>query len=203
MFNAVPWIVLLLSAAIVGATAVQLLGPPDLANRMLETGAVIGGGEFQDLAQPWGPVAPLFLHVFLHGGWLHLFINMAAMASFGPAVALGLGRGPRGAILFLAFFFLCAAGGGLAQALAYAGADSPGYAIGASSALSGLLPAAGWLQGGWRGALRLGVPWLVINIILAVTETAVGLPIAWAAHLGGLGSGFLLFPLFLALRARR
>lgn len=202
VFNAMPAVVLVLSGAIIAATAAQLLGPDDLANRMLATGALIGGGDLRGLAQPWGPLAPLVLHVFLHGGWLHLFMNMTAMAAFGPAAALTLGRGPRGAALFLAFFFLCAIGGGLAQELLYALGES-GYAVGASSALSGLLPAAGWIQGGWRGALRLSAPWIVINLLLAVTQTTLGLPIAWAAHLGGLAAGLVLFPVFLSLRARR
>jgi membrane associated rhomboid family serine protease len=203
IFNALPGVVLVLAAAVIAVTAAQLLGPPDLYAGLLAAGALIGGGEYSDVPQPYGPLAPLVLHVFLHGGWIHLFINMAAMASFGPGVALGLGRGPRGWALFLAFFFACAIGGGLAQEAVFRLEDSPGTAIGASSALSGFLPAIGYLQGGFGGALRTSTPWLLINLALAVTGFAIALPIAWAAHLGGLAAGLVLFPLFMALRAPR
>ena len=200
VFNAMPAVVLILSAAIIAATAAQLLGPPELTETMLQTGALIDARGFPGLEQTYGPVAPLALHVFLHGGWLHLFMNMTAMAAFGPAVALALGRGVRGAGLFLAFFFLCAIGGGLAQELAFRLGEGGGVAIGASSALSGLLPAAGYLQRGVRGAVTLSAPWVGINLVLAVSGMAFPLPIAWAAHLGGLAAGFAAFPLFLALR---
>lgn len=202
MFNAMPAVVLVLSAAIIGATAVQLLGSPQLANAMVETGALVDGRSFPDVTQPWGPLAPLVLHVFLHGGWLHLFMNMAAMLAFGPAVALALGRGFRGAALFLAFFFICAIGGGLAQELVFSTGEPGGWAVGASSALSGLLPAVGYLQRGLRGAVSMAIPWLIINLVLAVSGFAIPLPIAWAAHLGGLAVGLVTFPLFLAMRGR-
>ncbi len=201
MFNAFPGIVLVLSAVIIGVTMVQLLGPVTLENRMFEAAALIGGPLYADMPRPLGPLAPLVLHVFLHGGWLHLGMNMAFMAAFAAPVALALGPGLRGALLFLGFFFVCALGGGLAQMLVFQ-FGAGGIAIGASSALSGLLPAAGWARGGRAGAMRLAIPWLVINIVLALTDAAIALPIAWAAHLGGLAAGLVLFPLFLALRAR-
>lgn len=203
LFNAFPAVVAVLSALIVAATAAQLLAPPDVENRMLEIGALIGGGQYAGMHRPWGPFAPLVLHVFLHGGWLHLFMNMTAMVAFGPAVAVALGRGPRGAALFLGFFFACAVGGGLAQLLVFSVAGAAGVAIGASSALSGFLPAVGWLQRGWRGAMSMSVPWLLINLVLAATGAAISLPIAWAAHLGGLAAGLVLFPVFMALAGRR
>lgn len=202
VFNAMPVVVLLLSAAIIGATALQLMGPPPVTEAMMATGALIDERASPGLTQPYGPLAPLLLHVFLHGGWLHLFMNMTAMAAFGPAVALALGRGLRGGALFVAFFFVCAIGGGLAQELAFRLAEPGAPTIGASSALSGLLPAVGYLQRGLRGAMSISVPWIVINLLLAVSGFAIPLPIAWAAHLGGLAAGLVTFPLFLALRER-
>lgn len=200
LFNAFPLVVGLLTAAIAGVTAIQLLAPPALSNTMMAYGALIGGAGYEGMPRPLGPFAPLILHVFLHGGPLHLFMNLSGMIAFGPAVAMAMGRGLRGAGLFLAFFFVCAIGGGLAQLLDYQLGDG-GIAIGASSALSGLLPAVGWIQGGRRGAVSMSVPWLAINLILAVTGAAFPLPIAWAAHLGGLVAGFVAFPVFAAMAA--
>ena len=74
-----------------------------------------------------------------------------------------------------------------------------GIAIGASSAISGLLPAVGYIRNGIKGAWSISVPWIVINLALAVFGGSLGaLSIAWAAHLGGLAAGFT-FPVFLAL----
>lgn len=203
LFNNLPVVVLALGAAIVCVTLAQFAAPPRREDWMFAVGALAGGPGYDNVYRPWGPLAPLVLHVFLHGGWLHLGMNMAAMASFGPGVAMALGRGARGAILFLAFFFLCAIGGGIAQMLAFTLLGAGGVAIGASSALSGLLPALGWITGGYAGALRLSAPWVLINVALAVTGMAFPLPIAWAAHLGGLAAGLVLFPLFLRLAGWR
>ncbi|MEO0450767.1 MAG: rhomboid family intramembrane serine protease, partial [Pseudomonadota bacterium] len=69
-------------------------------------------------------------------------------------------------------------------------------------AISGLLPAVGYIQNGWRGAWSLSVPWIVINIGLAFLGGDVGfMSIAWAAHLGGLAAGFS-YPVFQALARR-
>ncbi|NQY14564.1 MAG: rhomboid family intramembrane serine protease [Henriciella sp.] len=51
---------------------------------------------------------------------------------------------------------------------------------------------------GWQGASSISVPWLVINIGLALLGGDVGvMQIAWTAHLGGLAAGFA-FPAFRA-----
>ncbi|MEO0608703.1 MAG: rhomboid family intramembrane serine protease, partial [Pseudomonadota bacterium] len=164
--------------------------------------AVAGGPSFDGLVRPWGALAPYALHTFLHGGAFHLMMNMAMLIALGPIVAQALGKDGRAALLFLAFFFLCAAGGAAAQILYYVINAEDGIAIGASSAISGLLPAIGFLRNGWRGALSISVPWVVINLALALIGGDVGiLRIAWAAHLGGLAAGFS-FPVFLSLIKR-
>jgi len=184
VFNNAPAIVLWLGLAIAGVTALQLLGPPRLEDWLLRSGAIVTG--YEQPPRPLGGFAPYILHVFIHGGFLHLAMNLAALAAFGPPVARDLGRGLTGGVWFLAFFFLCGLAGGLAQQVS---SLQPGLALGASSAISGLLPAAGYARGGWRGAARLGAPWLVINLVLIGVA-----PIAWAAHLGGLAAGWLAYP---------
>lgn len=198
LFNRFPTILIALGAAIAAVSLVQIFGPAPLSDWLIAAGAVFTG---MNVDQPLGPAAPYVLHVFLHGGIVHLLINLAALASFGPPAAEGFGRGPRAALGFLIFFFACAAGGALAQAVLMAGEQS--YAVGASSALSGVLAAAGYASGGWRGALRMAAPWALINVVLALTAAAIPVPIAWAAHMGGLAAGLALYPPLLAVFGTR
>ncbi len=189
LFNRFPSVLIALGAAIAAVSLAQIYAPAPVGNWLVAAGAVFTG---MDVDQPLGPAAPYVLHVFLHGGIVHLLINLAALASFGPPAAEGFGRGGRAAPGFLLFFFACAAGGALAQAVLMAG--EPSYAVGASSALSGVLAAAGFAAGGWRGALRMAAPWALINVVLALTSAAFPIPIAWAAHMGGLAAGLILYP---------
>ncbi len=201
IFKNMPILVLVLAGAIIVATLVQFFGGTANENSMFASAAIIGGPEFSDLARPLGDIAPLFLHVFLHGDMFHLAMNMAMLLALGPIVANGLGPSLRSQIVFLVFFFVCALAGALAQMLYYDLSQTSGLAIGASSAISGLLPAMGYLKGGWREAARFSLPWLLINIVLALTGGIVALPLAWQAHLGGLAAGFL-FPAFKAATQR-
>ena len=200
-YRAYPPVLLALAGVIIAVSVVQFLVPPEIENEMFLVGAVISGSEFADIKQPFGAFAPLVLHTFLHGGVLHLGMNMWAMMSIGAGPALVMGKSVRGMTAFLAFFFLCAIGGGLAQIAVFQLQGDGGVAVGASSAISGLLPALGWLQGRWKRALQISVPWLLINLGLAVFGGLSPIPIAWAAHLGGLAAGFS-FPFFLAWARR-
>ena len=197
-----PTVILLLTGAIVAVSLIQFNVPLRTQDWMFSIAAIAGGPSFDNVVRPWGDFAPYVLHVFLHGGAFHLMLNMAMLIALGPIIAKALKNTPQGAILFLAFFAVCAIGGGLAQMLQYAIEAEDGIAIGASSAISGLLPAVGYLQNGWRAAWSMSVPWVLINIVLAFLGGDVGvMRIAWAAHLGGLAAGFT-FPAFLALARR-
>ncbi|MEM9571463.1 MAG: rhomboid family intramembrane serine protease [Pseudomonadota bacterium] len=194
-----PTIVLALTGLIVAVSLIQFNAPVRLYQWIMASSMlVITPGDI-GFSQPFGPYAPYILHTLVHGNLFHLVMNMAALIAFGPVVALALGRSPRGAMLFLAFFAVCAIGGGLATYAWYALWNGSTAVVGASSALSGLLPAVGFVRDGWKGAWSMSVPWLVINIILAFLGGDVGvMQIAWTAHLGGLAAGFS-FPAFLAV----
>ena len=192
-----PKVVLMLGLLITGSSLLQFFVPDDIEYEMMSAAAVLHITDYHQENRLLGAYLPYGLHVFLHGGIFHLVLNMSALIMFGPPVARALGTSLRGNVLFLAFFFVCAIGGGIAQMVVFVWQNEYGAAIGASSALSGLLPAMGWLEARWRGALRMAMPWLLINIGLAVGEVLIQLPIAWAAHIGGLAAGFL-FPVFLA-----
>lgn len=204
VFNGFPIIVLILSAVIIGISALDFMSSEATRDAMWYAGAILYDPNVTYVARPAGAIGPLFLHTFLHVNVFHLVMNMTAMIAFGPAIAMAFGRGVKGAAAFLGFFFLCAAGGALAQLGWSAMIGEQIAAVGASTALSGFFAAAGWIQGGLRGAIRLSLPWLVINLVIAVAGSAMtgalfGMKLAWAAHLGGLAAGFVLFPLILKL----
>lgn len=194
-----PTIILILTGAIVAVSLIQFNVSRDFEDWMFSVAAIAGGPSFENVVRPWGDFAPYVLHTFLHGGSFHLLLNMAMLIAIGPIIAQALGKSVYASILFLAFFAICAIGGGLAQMLWYAIEAQDGIAIGASSAISGLLPAVGFIRNGVKGAWSMSVPWILINIVLAFLGGDVGvMNIAWAAHLGGLVAGFS-FPVFLSL----
>lgn len=209
LFNRLPAVVVFLTGLIVAASTVQLLSEQGVffnrwvAAWMFDAGAIAGGPEFANAYRPLGEFAPLVLHVFLHGGIFHLAMNMMALIAFGPPIAVALGIDLRGAFAFLLFFAGCAIAGALFQIGWSELTGVSELAIGASSALSGFIPAVGWLRGGLRGAIRISVPWVLINVAIAIAggflASTIGLRLAWAAHIGGVAGGIVLFPLMLAL----
>lgn len=198
VFGDVPRVVITLAAAIVAVSAVIELGPMSVADPLISACAVWLGAEAAPYPQPLGPLAPYALHVFAHGGWLHLALNMAALLAFGSASARRL----RSPLRFLAFFFACSIAGALVETLL---PPRDTVMLGASSGVFGLIAGATyahWARGGPLPSLGsrpmlVGLaPWVGINILFALIGGGVfGLPgIAWAAHLGGLAAGAVLFP---------
>lgn len=74
---------------------------------------------------------PLFTHMFLHGGWLHIIGNMLYLWVFGDNVEERLGRGT-----YLLFYLSCGVIAAVGQ-----GIVSPGPMLGASGAIAGVLAA--------------------------------------------------------------
>jgi len=147
--------------------------------RFVETSAYHFGAWYEALG-------PLFGHVFLHGGVLHIGMNMLMLLQVGPWVTQRLGAGR-----FLLLFFISALGGALAYILINPGSETP--VVGASGAICGVFGAYFLsVRASWRHALAdpavrnaIGV-FLLINVVLAGIASATGfLPIAWEAHLGG------------------
>jgi len=205
VFNSVPGVVLGLCAAIL---IIQTLvwwsgrGGGSLLELLYWAGSVRTGAAQAAFPQaPLGGFAPWLLHVFLHFGWMHALINTGALLAFGAAAARPFGPGARGAAGFLAFFFACGVAGAGLHILFHL--DAPSTMAGASTAVSGVLAAAGWTMGGRAGMLRLALPWLGVNILLALSDPFVGLPIAWAGHIGGLLAGMIAYPAFVRMFAGR
>jgi membrane associated rhomboid family serine protease len=159
-------------------------------------------------------VSPL-TYAFLHGGWLHLGINMIWLGAFGAPLA-----GRTGPWRFLLFW----AGTSLAAVFLHYLFNPFDFSpvVGASGAISGMMGAAARFgfqidrsQGKpafagpvlsipqvlrSRAAVVFVAVWMVVNL---VTGLGFGMPsdmgrIAWHAHIGGFLAGF--FGIFLFVR---
>lgn len=147
--------------------------------------------------------------MFLHGGLWHLIMNVSALLSLAPLVAVRLG-----ALRFVAFFLVCGLGGSVAvwliQGVAWAGWLPFGGrlpfmpVVGASGAIFGLAAAHVLLRGRtivtrWTPAEPAELYGFVARILgLGIGLHALAIwfeiPLAWDAHLGGFLVGLVLFP---------
>jgi membrane associated rhomboid family serine protease len=140
---------------------------------------------------PWQIVT----YSFLHGSFLHLFVNMFALFMFGSDIERVFGQRR-----FLAYYFACVVTAAAAQLVVSAASGAPYPTVGASGGVFGLLlafalyfprrtvmlifppiPMPAWLFVTLYGALEL---------YLGVTGTMAG--VAHFAHLGGMLGGFLM-----------
>ena len=192
IFKNVPMIVVALLAPMAAIAGLGWVSR-DFQVLSIFTGAIFA----RPIEQPLGPVVPYFAHVFLHGGFTHLLINGLALLSFGAAAARPFGESWTGRLFFLAFFFACGAAGAAVNQAVEWGSASP--MVGASTALSGCLAAAGFVAGGQAMMLRYAASWAAINLVIAALSMMMDIPIAWAGHMGGLAAGVMLYPIILRL----
>jgi membrane associated rhomboid family serine protease len=190
----------------------QISLPPPALQRFLATFALIPARYFGDLpfyeaAEGLSDYLPFVTCMFLHGGWLHLILNMWTLWIFGPAVEDRLGSGR-----FLSFYLLC----GIAASLAHAVVNEHSLVptLGASGAIAGvigcyvrLFPLARLVMMVPLGFIPLFFEveavffaffWFLTQIIpgifsLMVPETEGG--IAWWAHIGGFLAGWTMLPM--------
>ncbi len=144
----------------------------------------------------WPIWSSLFSHMFLHGSWMHLGINMLFLWVFGDNVEDAMGH-----LRFLAFYLIC----GVCAALAhtYFSADSTVPMVGASGATSGIIGAylllyprvRVWVLAFLRIPVRIPaywalIAWFVFQIAFVFLADDSGT--AWWAHIGGFIAGVLL-----------
>ena len=187
-----PWPALTLIGLLVAAYSAQTLATP---------GAWLVDLAFTPAGLARGHWTPLITAQFMHGGWLHLFINLAFLLAFGAPVAKFFGTSLPGALIFFIFYLLC----GVIASLGYAALE-PGsrqFLIGASGAVAGLMGAASRLvdRKGRLGPFRsrtvifMGLSWLAVNLLIALIGFAPGAgdaQVAWQAHIAGYLAGLLL-----------
>lgn len=146
----------------------------------------------------WQAVVSPITHQFLHGGTLHILVNMVMLAAFGSGVARSLGNART-----LALYFATGVAGAALHAVFYPETTMP--VVGASGAISGLFGAVLRLMG--KHAASAGAPnrilpvaaiWIGVAVFTGFTGTpgAGEAQVAWAAHVGGFLLGFLAFDLF-------
>jgi membrane associated rhomboid family serine protease len=152
-------------------------------------------------------LAPLFTHMFLHGGWFHFLSNVWILHIFGDNVEDRMSSGR-----YLGFYLLAGLASGLMQALIDPASRIP--AIGASGAIAGVLGAYFVLFPGARVVTLIPIllfPWFVEIPALFylgfwfVSQLFSGLAslgaasmggVAWWAHIGGFIFGALLYRIF-------
>lgn len=184
---------------------------PFALERFLERYALIPGRYFSSSWFPppaeFADYLPFATNMFLHGGWLHLIVNMWMLYLFGPAVEDRLGR-----VRYLLFYLAC----GVAASITHThfNPESLVPALGASGAIAGvigcfvrLFPLANLIVVipilfvplfFELPALVFVALWFAIQLVQGAVELIrppVGGGIAWWAHIGGFVAGLLLTPL--------
>jgi len=153
--------------------------------------AAYTGGSQDLLSQVAAPIT----YQFLHGGWLHLVINMVTLAAFGAPVerVLGVRR-------FVLFYLSAGVVAGFVQVLLFPAGTDP--VIGASGAISGVFGAVLMLMrtvGSMPSLWPIAGIWIALNVFFGIfggTPGAGGEQVAWAAHIGGFVYGLAAFGLF-------
>jgi len=148
---------------------------------------------------------PIFVSMFLHGGWLHLLGNMLFLFVFGRSIEDRVGH-----FQFLFLYLVSGVVAAVVQIVVTAGSHVP--TIGASGAIAGVLGAYFVCYPGARittliplfiffwtvqvPALLLLGYWFLIQFVagyqmLAIQSATAG-GVAWWAHIGGFACGALL-----------
>jgi membrane associated rhomboid family serine protease len=144
-------------------------------------------------------VSPLS-YQFLHGGWMHLVINMVSLAAFGAPIERLLG-----ARRFVLFYLSAGLVAGLVHVVLFP--DSIDPVIGASGAISGVFGGVLMLMryvGSLTSLLPVAAIWIGLNVffgLLGGTPGAAGEQVAWTAHIGGFVYGLAAIRLFMPRRA--
>ena len=152
-----------------------------------------------------GFLIPVFVSMFLHGGWLHLLGNMLFLFVFGRSVEDRYGH-----FKFLFLYFLSGFAGAILHIILNAGSPLP--SIGASGAIAGVLGAyfvsfprarittlIFLIFFFWTielpAILVLGY-WFLIQFVagyqMMAIQSATGGGVAWWAHVGGFMTGAML-----------
>ena len=126
-----------------------------------------------------GELYRLITAAFLHGGFLHIALNMYALFLFGPPLEAALGR-----VRFTALYLISAVGG---NAVSYAFSNPGQPSLGASGAVFGLLGA--FLVVNRK--LRRDTSGVLVLLAIILAFGFIARNIDWRAHLGGLIAGVL------------
>ena len=155
--------------------------------------------------EPGGPWWSLLLapitYQFIHGGWVHLGVNMISLAAFGAPVErlLGVRR-------FVLFYLSAGVVAGFIHVAFFP--DSPDPVVGASGAISGVFGAVLMALrhvGRLSSLLPVAGIWIALNVFFGLWGNGPGTggeQVAWVAHIGGFVYGLVAFRLFLPAAMR-
>jgi len=194
--NLPPAILWLIAINVVVQLVRELL-PVRLDNQLIQQFGLVPAaytGEFN--GDFWSLVAAPFTYQFLHGGWVHLGVNMISLAAFGAPVErmLGVRR-------FILFYLSAGLAAALVHVLSFSDSQDP--VIGASGAISGVFGAVLILLrqvGGLSSLLPVAGVWIALNVFFGLvggTPGAGNEPVAWTAHVGGFIYGLAAIRFFL------
>lgn len=164
-----------------------------------------------DVRANWAAAGHTFPSMFMHGGVMHLVLNMWFLHIFGDNL-----EDEMGSFRYLFFYVLCGVAADAAHFLSDPSSDLP--AIGASGAISGVMgaymmrhptaPIRAW-TGFWFAPIMeipafvfLGI-WAVFQFLSSLASSAVESGVAYWAHLGGLLAGAILVFFFTSHQSRR
>ena len=185
---------------------------PDRLEAMIGTFALIPSRDFA----PGLRYMSFFTSMFLHGGLVHLLVNLWSFWIFGDNI-----EGELGHVRFFIFYLLSGFGAGLVHVIADPTSTVP--VVGASGAISGVMGA--YMVLFPRAKIRMftllifyplffEIPalvflaiWLLGQVVSGAAVVGAGSAdsggIAFMAHVGGFLSGIVLLPLFRRGRRRR
>lgn len=136
----------------------------------------------------------LLTHMFLHGSWVHLIVNMIVLWSFGRGLEPAMGS-----IRFVLLYLVAGALAAFAHGLVNDQANI--LLIGASGAIAGVVGAAA-IAAPRMPVIFVIFPmplWIAVIALVALHIAAITFDwepdIAWYAHLAGLAVGAILYPL--------
>ncbi len=158
-------------------------------------------------------LVPIFVSMFLHGGWLHLLGNMLFLFVFGRSIEDRFGH-----FKFLCLYFISGFAAALLHIIINAGSRMP--TIGASGAIAGVLGA--YFISFPRARITTLIPlifffwtielpailvlgyWFLIQFVagyqMLAIQSATGGGVAWWAHVGGFLMGMFLAVAFRPVR---
>jgi membrane associated rhomboid family serine protease len=158
--------------------------------------AAYSGGSSDLLSQVAAPIT----YQFLHGGWVHLAVNMVTLAAFGAPVERLLGSRR-----FVFFYLSAGVVAGFVHVLMFSESTDP--VIGASGAISGVFGGVLMLMryiGSLTSILPVAAIWIGLNVFFGVfggTPGAAGEQVAWVAHIGGFVYGLAAIRFFMPRQA--
>jgi membrane associated rhomboid family serine protease len=190
------WLIII-NAAVQGVR--ELLSAAADQSLILQFGLIPANYASEQSGDLLSTIAAPVTYQFLHGGWVHLGVNMLSLAAFGAPVEriLGIRR-------FLAFYLSAGIVAGMLHVAFFAGSpDATNPVVGASGAISGVFGAVLMLlrsAGRMTSLLPVAGLWIALNVFFGVfggTPGAGSEPVAWLAHIGGFVYGLIAIRFFI------